>query len=49
MVRRPNALGDAPMTDARSPIFRLLALALGALAVAAAAAPVLSLAGAVMA
>jgi hypothetical protein len=36
------------MTDARSPLFRLIALALGALIVAAAAAPVLSLAGAVM-
>lgn len=37
------------MTDTRAPLFRLLALAIGALAVAAAATPVLSLAGAVMA
>jgi hypothetical protein len=37
------------MTDARSPLFRLIALALGALIVAAASAPVLTLAQAVMA
>lgn len=37
------------MTDARTPIFRFFALAIGALVVAAASAPVLALAGAVMA
>ena len=37
------------MTDARSPLFRLIALAFGALVFAAASAPVLSLANAVMA
>jgi len=37
------------MTDARSPLFRLVALAIGALIVAAASAPLLTLAGSVMA
>jgi len=36
------------MTDARTPLFRFLALAIGALVVAAASAPVLTLAHAVM-
>jgi hypothetical protein len=37
------------MTDARSPLFRLVALAIGTLVLALAAAPILSLAGSVMA
>jgi len=43
------APGDTAMTNVNSPLFRLVALAFGALVVAAASAPVLALAQAVMA